>query len=71
MQLDVNKEMKFISVWLTKEESIDPQVNEDLKALKKLCKEKKYKCVICHSGNKNLVELTGALLEHNKGLSLT
>ena len=71
MQMDVNKDMKFVSVWLTKEESVSPQVEEELKQLKMKCREKKYKCVICHSGTRDLVELTEALLEHNKSLSLT
>lgn len=71
MQMDFNKNMKFVSVWLTKEDSVNPQVEEELKKLKTMCKEKKYKCVVCHSGNRDLVELTGALLEHNKSLGFS
>ena len=66
MQISVNKDKKFIIVWLTKEET---ETAEDLLMVRRICKEKKYKMIICHSGYGNLTELTGLLLQHNYILS--
>lgn len=68
MNIEVNQDFKFASVWLTNEEKEDEQLREDLVPIINAFKEKKYKFVIFESGSQNLLDLTAALLSHNKNL---
>lgn len=69
MNVEVNDEFKFATVWLTNEEKKDPQIRDFLKPVITEYQQKKYKFVIMESGEKDLLDLTKALLSHNKNLA--
>ena len=68
MNVTVNTQFKFASVWLTKQEQNDPNIEEEIDKLAKKCKSQKYKFIVYKSGKRDLVELTKGLLAHNKNL---
>lgn len=68
MNVTVNTQFKFASVWLTKQEQNDPNIEEEIDKLAKKYKSQKYKFIVYKSGKRDLVELTKGLLEHNKNL---
>ncbi|MCM1056865.1 MAG: hypothetical protein NC517_04580 [Firmicutes bacterium] len=68
MQVEVNEQFKFASVWLTKEEKDNSDVFASLQPLIDKYKAMKYRFVIFQSGTQNLLELTQGLLSHNKNL---
>lgn len=70
MNIEVNQNFKFASVWLTNEEKEDEQIREELVPIINAFREKKYRFVVFESGNQNLVELTAALLSHNRNLAV-
>lgn len=69
MNVEVNDEFKFATVWLTNEEKKDPRIRDFLKPVITEYQQKKYKFVIMESGEKDLLDLTKALLSHNKNLA--
>ncbi len=68
MQIEVNEQFKFASVWLTNEEKNDTDIIKSLQPVIKKYREMKYRFVVFQSGNQNLLELTKGLLAHNKNL---
>lgn len=69
MQIEVNEQFKFASVWLTNDEKNNADLLTSLQPIIEKCKEMKYQFVIFQSGTQNLLELTQGLLAHNKNLS--
>ena len=68
MKLSVDKEKKFVFLWLTQEEASDVQLADELKAIMAQFRQKKYKVIVCRSGKRDLTEMTEMLLEHNVNL---
>ena len=67
MQIEINVNIKLVSIWLTKSEAKDENLREGLKPLYSKYKEKKYKVAVFESGeNEDLLGLTTALLKDNK-----
>ena len=69
IELNIHDEQKYVSVWLTKAESADPDLRESLKSLYSEYKQKKYSVVVFESGRGDLPTLTRDLLKHNIELS--
>ncbi len=53
-----NSKRKYVSIWLTREESSDPKVDEMIKEAAPKFKAKGYNVVIYESGTKPLIEVT-------------
>lgn len=70
MNIEVNDQFKFASVWLTNEEKDNQQIREDLIPIVNEFRARKFKFVIYESGKGNLQELTESLLIHNKNLAI-
>ena len=68
MQVEVNEQFKFASVWLTNEEKDNAEIINSLQPLIEKYKKMKYKFVVFQSGKQNLLDLTKDLLAHNKNL---
>lgn len=67
MQIDINVNIKLVSIWLTKSEAKDESLREKLKPLYSGYKDKKYKVAVFESGeNEDLLGLTTGLLKDNK-----
>lgn len=66
MEIERNEEKKIISVWLTKAESQDQDLQRRLKAMYPKWKQQKYLVAVYHSGKEDLFESTLALLAYNK-----
>lgn len=69
MQIEINEEFKFASIWLTNDEADDPCIMDNLKPIIEKFREKKYKFVIFYSGKRDLLNMTKDLLKHNKNLT--
>lgn len=69
MQIEVNEQFKFASVWLTNDEKNDADIMESLQPVIQKYREMKYRFVVFQSGTQNLLELTQGLLAHNKNLA--
>lgn len=65
MEIEVKEKEKRVYIWLTKEESCNEQINEQLKPLFKECKSNGYLAVVYRSGTEDLVETIRALLLYN------
>lgn len=68
MQVEVNEQFKFASVWLTNEEKDNADIINSLQPFIEKYKKMKYKFVVFQSGKQNLLDLTKDLLAHNKNL---
>ncbi len=66
MEIERNEEKKIISVWLTKAESQDQELQRRLKAMYPKWKKEKYLVAAYHSGKEDLFESTLSLLAYNK-----
>ena len=66
MEIERNAEKKIISVWLTKAESRDENLQRRLKSMYPKWKKEKYLVAVYHSGQEDLFESTLALLAYNK-----
>lgn len=67
MQIQVDENMKLVSIWLTRAEAGDEALKESLKPIYAEYANKKYKIAVFESGEENdLLGLTGALLKDNK-----
>lgn len=66
MEIERNEEKKIVSVWLTKAESQDQELQRRLKAMYPKWKKEKYMVAVYHSGKEDLFESTLALLAYNK-----
>ncbi len=71
MRVSHDKEMKIVGVWLTKQESENNEIFEQVKKISAEYKKihKKYKTVIYVSGVGDLVNLTADILKRNKKCS--
>lgn len=65
MEFNVYDNKKYVSIWLTRSESRDDALREDLKPIYQKYKARDYKVVIFESGNGDLTTLTQNLLSHN------
>lgn len=69
MQLEVNDEFRFVSIWLANEEELKrDQYIQELQEQIDDYRARKYKFVVYYSGTGDLLQLTGDLLSHNKNL---
>ena len=66
MEIERNEEKKIISVWLTKAESRDENLQRRLKSMYPKWKKEKYLVAVYRSGTKDLRSSTLDLLLHNK-----
>ncbi len=66
MEIERNEEKMIISVWLTRAESQDQELQHRLKAMYPKWKKEKYLVAVYHSGTEDLFESTLALLAYNK-----
>ena len=67
MQIQIDDNIKLVSIWLTKNEGLDKDIRNSLKTLYADYKTKKYKVAVFESGeDKDLYGLTEALLKDNK-----
>ena len=66
MEIERDEKKKIISVWLTKAESQDQDLQRRLKAMYPKWKQEKYLVAVFHSGTEDLFESTLALLAYNK-----
>lgn len=66
MEIERNEEKKIISVWLTRAESRDEDLQRRLKTMYPKWKKEKYLVAVYHSGQEDLFESTLALLAYNK-----
>ena len=69
MQIQINKKIKCVSVWLTNEESQNAEIQKRLNNIYAEYKNTKYKVAVFYSGSENLYDLTEGLIKHNKHLS--
>lgn len=65
MEISINDKSKYVSIWLTRAESADAALREDLKPLFEQYRQQKYRVVLLESGSGDLVSLTQGLLRHN------
>ncbi|MFI3254618.1 MAG: hypothetical protein R3Y63_09820 [Eubacteriales bacterium] len=65
MEKEIHDKQKLVAYWLTREESTDPKLEEQIKEEAKIYKEKKYKVAVFHSGKEPLYDHALALLKHN------
>ena len=68
MQIQINKKIKCVSVWLTNEESQNAEIQERLNNIYAEYKNTKYKVAVFYSGKRNLYEQTEGLIKHNRDL---
>lgn len=69
MKLEVDDKFRLISIWLTKDdEAKKEKYIKELQDQIDMYRAKKYKFVIYHSGDGDLLQLTGDLLSHNKNI---
>lgn len=66
--IEVNSVFMFACVYLTSEEEADPETEAKLATLIQKYRSMKYKFVVMHSGKEDLLEVTKALLSHNKNI---
>ena len=66
MEIERDEKKKIISVWLTKAESQDEDLQRRLKTMYPKWKKEKYLVAVYHSGKGDLFESTLALLTYNK-----
>ena len=66
MEIERNEDKKIISVWLTRAESQDENLQRRLKTMYPKWKQDKYLVAVYHSGTEDLFESTLALLAYNK-----
>ena len=68
--IEVNDAFKFVCVYLTSEEEGDSEIEKRLTLLIDKYRSKKYKFFVMHSGKEDLLDLTKALLSHNKNIPI-
>ena len=66
MEIERDEKKRIISVWLTKAESQDQELQRRLKAIYPRWRQEKYLVAVYHSGTEDLFENTLALLAYNK-----
>ena len=65
MEIQVQDDKKYVSVWLTRSEASDASVREQLKPLYGQYRAQKYRVVVFESGIGDLPTLTQDLLRHS------
>ena len=65
MEICVDDNNRTVSIWLTKDESHDSDLREQLRPRFPKWKSKKYTIAVFSSGEADLFELTKILLENN------
>ena len=68
MQISIDKQVKYISVWLSHQEINDPNTEIKVQKIVEEYRPRKYRVVVFESGNRDLLECTTDLLIHNKGI---
>ena len=69
IQTIIYPEKKIVSIWLTKVESENTEIQNVLKPLYKQYRSLKYLVAVFHPGSQNLCEATGELLRYNRRLT--
>lgn len=66
MITEINRDESIIEIWLTNEESQDPENEKKIRALSVEYRKKNFLVAVFISGKGNLTELTTGLLLHNR-----
>ncbi len=64
MEINIHDKQKYVSIWLTKAETLDTELRKSLKPLYAEYKQKKYRVVVFESGTGDLIALTKDLLKY-------
>ena len=65
MEININSEHNYVSIWLTRAECANTAFREGLKPLISEYKQMHYRVVVFESGEAELASITKALLKHN------
>lgn len=65
MEININSEHNYVSIWLTRAECANAAFKENLKPLFAKYKQMHYRVVVFESGEAELASITKALLKHN------
>ena len=68
MQIEIINKKKLVCVWLTGNESDDPEVNAMIKPIIQRYHPQQYTVVVFRSGKQELFTLTSELLKYNRKL---
>lgn len=66
MELDINKDRGIALIWLTREESADPAVSQQLKPIYAKCRVQGLMAAVMYSGKEELYANTRDLLVENR-----
>lgn len=66
MELDINKDRGIALIWLTREESADPAVSQQLKPFYAKCRVQGLMAAVMYSGKEELYANTRDLLVENR-----
>lgn len=66
MEININKERKTVTVWLSTHEASDPILKERLGLLYQIFAAQKYLVAVFRSGERDLVQSTSDLLCYNR-----
>lgn len=66
MELDVRNESKTVTIWLTKAEKQDKQLQKELKLVYQSFKESGYLVAAFFSGDQDLTDATSGLVCYNR-----
>ena len=70
IELTVHDEIKFVEIWLTKQEVRDEKLRRRMKILYERYKEKKYFVAVYESGSRDLMDGMKSLLKYNRELGV-
>ena len=66
LRISINSDVNAIIIWLTSEESLMPNIHNEIEQLStQYTKGKKYRVVTFTSGRNDYIENTKSLLSHN------
>ena len=65
LKIEIMEHQKQVCIWLTREESVDKDVQTEMMLLLEPYREKQFFFTIYRSGTQDLAEMTSALLKYN------
>ena len=65
MEININSEHNYVSIWLTRAECANAAFRAELKPLFSKYKQMHYRVVVFESGEAELASITKAILKHN------
>ena len=66
MDLIVHNALKYVSIWLTRDEAANAEVQNKLLGIYSKCTQSNYRVVVFQSGSGDLTSLTRDLLWHTR-----